>query len=228
MKRKLGSISLGLFWLLSATSDASTASSSQTITKLDLSYLHRVKSETLAEVLKEALKQQPKIEIDLSASLIGKDIKSILSVFKDMGEDSRIDLTARSNNWSPKDGRLLLEAALARTERPSDKEEPKSEEAKTDSEATPDADEAAAKVPAPIFPFQSLDLAWNNLGDEETSESKKFLKALQNLIEESSTSSEPFVLRLDVCGLSPAACRAIGKVREGDTTKDGTCRRHNT
>lgn len=214
MPRKLGPISLGLLWLTAAPSEASTTSSLQTTNKLDLSYLHRVKPDTLADVLKDALEKQSNIEIDLSSSLIGKDIKSIVSVFKDMGGDSRIDLTARSNNLSSKGGRLLLEAALARTEK-ANAGESQSDETKTESEGTPSGAEEADATASSSFPFHSLDLGWNNLGDEGTSESKKFLKVLQKLIQESSTSPEPFVLRLDVCALSPAACRAIGKVRGG-------------
>jgi len=201
--------------LLAAQSEASTSSppSSQK-TKLDLSYLHRVKPDTLADVLKDRLQKQSNIEIDLSSSLIRKDIKSIVSVFKDMGEDSTIDLMARSNNWSSRDGRLLLEAVLARTEK-SNTEESKTEDKpapddKETTEATKTEDESSSTT-SPAFPFHSLDLGWNNFGDEGTSESKKFLKSLQKLVQESSASPEPFVLRLDVCALSPAACRAIGK-----------------
>lgn len=224
MTVKWGSISLGLIWMLAApqleASTTSTTSTSSQKTKLDLSYLHRVKSDALANVLKETLQKQSNVEIDLSSSLVGKDIKSIVSIFKDdMDEDSTIDLKARSNNWSSRHGRLLLEAVLARSETnpTSIKEEVnKNDEPATDkneTKATETKEESSSTTSTTsTFPFHSLDLGWNNFGDERTSDSKKFLKALQKLVQESSASLEPFVLRLDVCALNPAACRAIGKV----------------
>ncbi|KAL3941680.1 MAG: hypothetical protein SGBAC_003993 [Bacillariaceae sp.] len=230
MTVKWGSISLGLIWMLAApqleASTTSTTSTPSQKTKLDLSYLHRVKSDALANVLKETLQKQSNVEIDLSSSLVGKDIKSIVSIFKDdMDEDSTIDLKARSNNWSSRHGRLLLEAVLARSETnpTSIKEEVnKNDEPATDkneTKATETKEESSSTTST--FPFHSLDLGWNNFGDERTSDSKKFLKALQKLVQESSASLEPFVLRLDVCALNPAACRAIGKgmIARYDTDK---------
>lgn len=218
MTVKWGSLSLGLIWCLASQSEASTTSTSSQKTKLDLSYLHRVKSDTLANVLKNTLQKQSNVEVDLSSSLIGKDIKSIVSIFKDdTHEDSTIDLIARSNNWSSRDGRLLLEAVLARTEQKNNTiEESKPNytptPGKNETEATKTKEEESTTSTPSTFPFHSLDLGWNNFGDERTSDSKKFLKALQKLVQESSASPEPFVLRLDVCALNPAACRAIGKV----------------
>lgn len=194
---------------MAAQSTASTSSSQNT--KLDLSYLHRVQPSALAEVLQERLQKYSNVEIDLSSSLIGKDIKSIVSIFKNIQDSASIDLTARSNDWSSKDGHMLIEAFLKRSENFNNKEPI------METKVNPENEEAKVKKSEveslPKFPFHSLDLGWNYFGDDDTRESKKFLKALQKLVYESSSSQESFVLRLDVCALSPATCRAIGKVR---------------
>lgn len=238
MTRKLKSISLGLLFLLSAadtstaSASTSTSSSCSQATKLDLSYLHRIQPNSLADVLRDTLQRHASVEIDLSSSLIGKDIQSIVSIFKDIEQTSTIDLRARSNQWSPKDGRALLGALLEALllDQSKDSQSNQSEKSQSERKSISNAETTTTEenkgddhqsecTPAP-FPIHSLDLGWNYLGDDHdddnAKDSKKFLKALQKLIEKSSTSPEPFILRLEVCGLSPAACRAIGKVRWWD------------
>ena len=54
-----------------------------------------------------------------------------------------------------------------------------------------------------------VDIGWNRFS-EDLQGAKAFARALQKLIE--SPDQCPTTLRFDVCGLGPAACRAVGKV----------------
>ena len=171
----------------------------ETPTKLDLSFLHRVKSSTLVTAIKQTIDKSKEIEIDVSSSLIEKDLREFISLLA-KNKAKSITLKARSNQWSQQEVAMLLKAI-------------------TDKDNTIDKDSDAAGTKERNienerkFPFVLLDLAWNNLGPK-TRDSKSFLKALQTLVEESrQTRTRTFVLRLDVCGLGPAACRALGKVR---------------
>jgi hypothetical protein len=181
-----------------------SVASATTLSRLDLSFLHRVKSSTLATAIRETLEgSEDGLDIDISSSFIGKNIKEILQLLK--GTTKPLTLTARSNQWSQEEATMLLKAIT------NDKKNSKDKTA----EDTTDPDDKSQEQELEDnnhLSILGLDLSWNDLS-QENRESRIFLKSLQKIIEESSKSSESFVLRLDVCGLNPAACRAIGKVR---------------
>lgn len=210
------------------------------------------------------------VDIDLTSSLIDKDIDSVidaLHILSSTREPSlKIRLTVRRNSWTASEATRLLQAMIAEPETiQSNKTDNKTETAEDvtiTSNITTNKNETAAEtkgsgaasttfggggtetmeVPLDTEPHsvavnenvshdvdgeeleeseiviskfvavESLDLGWNNYSQEHQSKGyKKFLKALQGLLE--SPEKCPKVLSLDVCGLGPAACRAIGKVR---------------
>jgi hypothetical protein len=183
--------------------------SASTATRLDLSFLHRVKSSTLADVIRNALEKNTNVDIDISSSLIGKDMTDILSILKGntKNEAVSINLKARSNHWSQKEATMLLKVITA-------SENAKRQDEETEDTKTDDAGEASKndiQDGGGRVSVVGLDLGWNDF-NQENRESKVFLKSLQKIVQESSMSPQSFVLRLDVCALNPAACRAIGKV----------------
>jgi hypothetical protein len=194
-------IQLFVLWLVSQSTEAAT-------THLDLSYLHRVKAPTLAKAIQENINDN--LNIDVSASFLGKGIKDLILALK---STATIELVARLNQWTPDDVTLLLTAILGTGEsKPNEQktggEEKNSEDLKI---AKGDASEEIKEPTEPDFAtVASLDLGWNDLGQELTG-TKGFLKALQKLVE--SQERCPQTVRLDLCGLGPAACRALGKVR---------------
>jgi uncharacterized protein with von Willebrand factor type A (vWA) domain len=210
----------------------STASSSTT--QLDLSYLHRTQSSTLANAIRARLSEQQKsdediiVDIDISASMIGKDIQDLTSSLETDGMPSsrKVYLTARGNQWRPDDASKLFQAIVGPEKPIKEKEEANKEQKEksvtgsTEQEASTEKNsehnpndklETAKEVETLFACIECLDLAWNDFSQEHLG-SKAFLKALQNTIQDSRKC--PKVLRLDVCGLGPAACRAIGKVRD--------------
>lgn len=186
-----------------------TVVSASTATRLDLSFLHRINSSTLADVIRNTLETTTNLDIDVSSSLIGKDVKDILTVLKEKAkkEALSLDLKARSNSWSQKEATLLFKTLSASDD---SKENQETQDSNSEFDAvasTTDADDKTGR-----FSLLGLDLGWNDFS-QASRENKDFLKSLQNLIQETRTTPECFVLRLDVCNLNPAACRAIGKVR---------------
>ncbi|VEU36305.1 unnamed protein product [Pseudo-nitzschia multistriata] len=109
----------------------------ETVHRLDLSYLHRSKAGDLAEVIRGTLELQKEqehpptkeendesavVDIDLTASLIGKNLSEILSSLKRGEEESPsslrgnteapptvVRLTTRRNQWSPKEATVVLD-----------------------------------------------------------------------------------------------------------------------
>jgi hypothetical protein len=189
---------------------ACLAVSASTATRLDLSFLHRVKSSTLADVIRNALEKNENVYIDISSSLIGKDMTDILSILNGntKNEAVSINLKARSNHWSQKEATMLLKVITASENAKRRDEE--TEDTKTDEDAG-EASKSDIQDGGGRVSVVGLDLGWNDF-NQENRESKVFLKSLQKIVQESSLSPQSFVLRLDVCALNPAACRAIGKV----------------
>lgn len=203
------SILVSLLALHGVSIATSAAPSSST---LDLSFLHRVKSSTLADAIRHAMDeaQDDVIDIDVSSSLIGKDINDIVQLLEGKGREeaikSTINLKARSNQWTQKEAAMLLKAVTTNEV----KNEEKDTQQKSDETNVSTEEEKVFDSPVSVV---ALDLSWNDLG-QSNRESRTFLKSLQKLVEESGKNNQErnFVLRLDVCGLSPAACRALGKV----------------
>ena len=221
-----------LFLLLCCFKSVTSSSQPQlATTKLDFSYLHRVKSSSLAEAIRDELEEKENddvatVEIDISASMIGKDIQEVLSSIEEQGSSTTLRLVARQNQWSPSEAATILKALIAEKKSSVSKKAPVVTTTETDenvdSSGTKAEDikqvdplyevaETAAYRSTTGFPsIQSLDLGWNELSQDHRG-SKMFLKALQKVVEDSNTCPE--IIRLDVCGLGPAACRALGKVR---------------
>eukprot|EP00980_Cylindrotheca_fusiformis_P002708 scaffold627_cov125-Cylindrotheca_fusiformis.AAC.25 len=176
-----------------------------TATRLDLSFFHRVKSSNLADAIKSTLDTSEYIEIDISSSLIGKELKDVLSSLTENPADKArsIDLTARSNNWSQKEAATLLEAFGVPDSR-REKEESQDNNTTDLTEASSNATQHAR------VSLIGLDLSWNDFA-QQNRDSRTFMKALQRTIRETRANSQSFILRLDVCSLNPVACRAIGK-----------------
>lgn len=191
---------------------------------LDLSYLHRVKSTTLADAIKEAFGADVQdLDIDISSSMIRKDINDLLTALEGR-ESSSVRLAVRRNQWSPDEAATLLNAIVG-TDNNTRKDEGNSNpQTKDDSEFNgktsekegnqdpPDTDliESMETVAPGFASIASLDLSWNDLSHNHRG-SKNFLKYLQKTIQDSRKC--PSILRFDVCGLGPSACRALGKVR---------------
>jgi len=162
---------------------------------MDLSYKPHVSTGNMLDAIRGGITsrdQRPSaVELDVSFSELGNEgITEVIRLLLNTTESAPLGLTlaSRMNRLSPEGVSAMLNSIL---------DNPKQEEASTDSK--------------PLLILQSLDLGWNNLGPDQTG-SKEFLSSLRKLIE--SPQKCPRVLRLYRCGLGPAACRAIGKVRD--------------
>jgi hypothetical protein len=126
-------LSRWLILLLLSLLFCSTSSSTAQLS-LDLSYLHSCPSDDLAVAIRETLTQQqqqkPIVDIDLTASLIGKNISGILESLKPFDNKNEgsplqnpplqtttttttfVRLTARRNQWSSEDAIKILNFVL--------------------------------------------------------------------------------------------------------------------
>jgi hypothetical protein len=99
---------------------ASTKSSA-----MDFSYLHRVKSSMLGDAIRQnifsVLEDEKSdddiiIDIDVSSSMIGKDVKDLVSSLENSyPAPVSIQLTARANQWTMDDATLLLQSIVETT-----------------------------------------------------------------------------------------------------------------
>jgi hypothetical protein len=120
-----------LLLILSCCPPSTTASTTTTTTtttattNLDLSYLHRTKSSILADAIRATISEQQQqtleddgsiVDIDISASMIGKDIQDLISSLLDTAHATvvsrKINLTARGNQWRPEDASKLFQAIV--------------------------------------------------------------------------------------------------------------------
>lgn len=190
--------------------------------KLDFSYHHNVPAAKISDALKSALhdmginshstpRPDETVEIDISGSALGSEgFREVVtdgflkSVFEDGSVNEAIlplrhvHLTSRRNDLDT-DSVSILFGALT-----SDTNASNTSGTRTDSNSDP-----AIMIACKSITIESLDLGWNKLNPDENSASTAFLQALRLLIAHPSCC--PSTLRLDSCGLGPAACRAIGK-----------------
>jgi hypothetical protein len=136
------------------------------------------------------LEKNTDVDIDISSSLIGKDMTDILSILNGntKNEAVSINLKARSNHWSQKEATMLLKVITASVNAKRQDEE--TEDAKTEDagEASKnDIQDGGGRVSV-----VGLDLGWNDF-NQENRESKVFLKSLQKIVQESSMSPQSFV-----------------------------------
>lgn len=84
---------------------------------IDLSYLHRTKSSLLGQAIEQALQaggDENQIDIDVTASFIGKDIQDLLDALtkEDTRPHRKFGIIAQQNQWTTKEATLLLQAIL--------------------------------------------------------------------------------------------------------------------
>jgi hypothetical protein len=178
---------------------------------LDLSYLHQVKPSGIAEAIRQSLEENEDVWIDVSSSLLGEGVKDLVESLHP-SKPTTIQLAARRNQWSHDDAALLFKEILGKEEEKSRDGITETKEAAVEDHNTTDTqtDSNAEHSTEPSFAtIASLDLGWNDFRQDAPG-SKTFLKSLQKLVE--SGDKCPQKLRLDVCGLGPGACRALGKV----------------
>lgn len=173
------------------------------------------------------------VRIDLSNSLLGDEgLKALVESLLPQNNDDdnnrwiqtnhqvSIQLALRMNQLTYVGVTKLFQTILAgpktsRQQKPQQQQQanPESESTTTptisgDEQVNDDAKVDLIKVDHPSLSWvvESLDLSWNDLSSGD----KTFLRALHQLL--ANTASCPRVLRLDLCGLGPAACRAMAKV----------------
>ena len=156
---------------------------------MDLSYRHGTNAEALAtEIL--AAQGPPVVQVDMSSSALGDDgvqriLQAVLTSSSDDDDDSSpVSFIAQNNGVTPKGATQLIEAILS------------------SSPTTTTLPQRRRRQVA------SLDLSWSHLHSEAAG-LKSFHTALENLL--GNVTHCPTDLRLDRCGLTAAACRAIGK-----------------
>lgn len=208
----------GLTFLLVACRFTLATTTTSPAHRLDLSYLHQVKPSGIAEAIRQSLEENENVLIDVSSSLMGKGAKDLVESLQP-SKPTTIQLEARRNQWSPEDATLLFNAILGKEEEKFKGEINERKEAaveasnatdtKADSNATAAELEKENSTEASFATIATLDLGWNDFSQDAPG-SKTFLKSLQEIVE--SGDKCPQTLRLDVCGLGPGACRALGKV----------------
>lgn len=212
----------GLILLLACrfTLATTTTTTTSPAHRLDLSYLHQVKPSGIAEAIRQSLEENENVWIDVSSSLLGKGAKDLVESLQ-LSKPTTIQLAARRNQWDPDDATLLFNAILGKEEEKSKGEiaerkeayveDSKTTDTQTDMNATAAELEKENSTEPSFATIASLDLGWNDFS-QDAHGSKTFLKSLQKLVE--SGDKCPQTLRLDICGLGPGACRALGKVSD--------------
>lgn len=160
------------------------AAASEFTAVMDLSYKPHLKVATLSNAIRDAINKRPSFAVELDVSFSELGNEGMNTVLQSL-QTKELYLSARMNRLTPEGVANMIKSILGE-------------------------DDVTESSHTPPFLLQSLDLGWNNLGPDQTG-SKEFLTALRRLIEDPEKC--PRVLRLCNCGLGPAACRAIGKVR---------------
>ncbi len=217
---------------------AATGKASASLTVLDLSYHHNLKADVLAPAIRQHLWKDQRqkqendqhVKVDLSNSLLGDDglkilIESLLPTttltapnvdLHDKGEHHHvaIQLALRMNQLTHVGVTKLLQTIVAGpiAKEPqnllSNKQESPTITTTTPDKGSPETDDKSDNHLHEPWQWyvESLDLSWNDLSTGE----KSFHRALNQLLADKLQC--PKILRLDLCGLGPAACRAMAKV----------------
>ena len=185
-------------------------------TQLDLSYLHRVKADTLLQAIRDTLGRENDVEIDVSSSLFGKSIMGqVVSSLKGSGT-ATIQFLTRNNQLSPADATMFLEAIIGSEEETvnittqisDDQDSNTTTPALDDHNATVDTANRTSSDES--FPsVSSIDFGGNDFG-QDLFGSKQLFSALKKLV--ANPIKCPDIIRFDICSLGPAACRSLGKV----------------
>src|SRR5688572_6938809 len=96
-----------LFWILNVT-----VAYAESPILLDLSYLHRVKSDALTHAITTTLQNNhppPElIVVDFTASMIGKEMRNILPSLFLLTSSTKVQLIVKRNELSPIDAAFIL------------------------------------------------------------------------------------------------------------------------
>jgi len=160
--------------------------------RIDLSHQHHLGMDKIARSVAAVVvggEEGDSISVDVSATILGDHgiSKVLQSIEEKVGEKScgrQIDLEARSNRITGVGATLVFNKILDMTK--------------------PTNDTNAEGLPY----IESLDMSLNDLETPDRSQQRNLVKSLEALVEGGVC---PSTLRLDCCGLGPAACRSIGK-----------------
>lgn len=169
------------------------------------------------------------VEVDISYSVLGneKELKGIFDVLLPQQNGKglekavpiQVNFITRGNRISPKTMDALLQRILHVNEsKTADMSFEKGENyISEDNKNATNQGKTSSHMP---WKVATLDAGWNALHPDSEGW-KKFVKSLEKLIQ--SSSHCPKCIRLDRCGLGPAACRAIGKVSKLRRTRCCDC-----
>ena len=161
--------------------------------RIDLSHQHHLGTDKIAKSVGAAVSGDEggdTITVDVSATLLGDDgisqvLQSIEEKFSEKsGGRQIIGLEARSNRITGVGAASIFNKILDMTKPTND----------TNTEG--------------MSRIESLDMSLNDLDTPDRSQQRNLVKSLEALVEGGGC---PSTLRLDCCGLGPAACRSIGK-----------------
>lgn len=161
--------------------------------RIDLSHQHHLGTDKIAKSVGAAVSGDEgggTITVDVSATFLGDDgisqvLQSIEEKFSEKsGGRQIIGLEARSNRITGVGAASIFNKILDMTKPTND----------TNTEE--------------MSRIESLDMSLNDLDTPDRSQQRNLVKSLEALVEGGGC---PSTLRLDCCGLGPAACRSIGK-----------------
>ena len=161
--------------------------------RIDLSHQHHLGTDKIAKSVGAAVSGDEggdTITVDVSATFLGDDgisqvLQSIEEKFSEKsGGRQIIGLEARSNRITGVGAASIFNKILDMTKPTND----------TNTEG--------------MSRIESLDMSLNDLDTPDRSQQRNLVKSLEALVEGGGC---PSTLRLDCCGLGPAACRSIGK-----------------
>ena len=163
--------------------------------RINLSHQHHLGTDKIAKSVGAAVagdEEGDTITVDVSATLLGDDgISKVLQTIEEKvseksGERQIIGLEARSNRITGVGAASIFNKILDMTK--------PTNNTNTNTEGMP-------------F-IESLGISLNDLETPDRSQQRNLVKSLEALVEGGGC---PSTLRLDCCGLGPAACRSIGK-----------------
>ena len=178
-------------------------------TRIDFSHQHHLGTDRIARSVGAAVAnggESDTISVDVSATILGDDgmSKLLQSIEEQVSEKAgrrQIGLELRSNRITNAGATKIFNKILGMTK-------------------------ATNETNVDELPYiESLDMSLNDLGTSDRSKLRNLVKSIEGVVESGAC---PSTLRLDCCGLGPAACRSIGKGllnSASEAIKDSTQRR---
>ncbi|CAB9510287.1 NACHT domain [Seminavis robusta] len=237
---------LSWFLVLAAFPPLAQGSSKASSRTLDLSYKHYLEASQLEEAIR-VCERQDTFDVDVSCSLLGdeKDFQAIVKALlpkettASRKEPVGIKFVSRGNRLTPRavEGifQMLLASATNNNQTLLESNETDANTNSTDDSisqsnnttveddgqknSTTTPTNYAESIPSRPWNVHTLDVGWNRL-QLDAPGWKTFLKSLQKLLQTPEVC--PQNLCFERCGLSPGACRAIGKgIINRFTTENG-------